>query len=1072
MALTNLGNIKEYCDIFTYKKGEEYYDEDYVLDLDVEAVEHSMNRINTRVVSSDGYNEYSVSFYVNEKGEILEEYNCTCPHFEKKGVICKHIVAAYLKAINEYNFAKEDNLNLLLDIYKKPLSLHKRRKEVLNLEITMKNSSHREAQNSLSLRVGLEKYYVVKNIKDFLKAYYFNQNLEFGKNFTLDFERHEFSKEDKWILDFLVEVLEVEESISSSYNLFSVNKSLFSGKNLYLLDPQFKRFLNLLRDKTILLELPMGSYENVGFKEDEDIEFSLQKEEGEIHLYHKNNLVPFPLTRDMEYFFYKGNICTLKDEKKKLYIPLYKVMIENKGCRLEINEGQKSDFASFILPKVKILGKLEVKDDIREEFYVEDLRVKLYLDKESDCIILRVKFNYGEIEIDPFSKEEVRDEKGILMRNIKEESEVIEKIYSLNFKEDVGRFILDNEDEIVEFLVNGIEALPDMWEVYYSDSFKSTKIYNSTQYKCSLRLNKEDMLEFSFEIKGVDKKELIQIFMALREKKKYYKLDKGNIVLLNEKMLKSVSDILEYLDVPPEDYSKDLIKLPRFDAFYIEQKLNDSAAYVNKNKEFIELVSNLKEVRDIDYKIPNNMENILRSYQVIGFKWFKTLSSYGFGGILADEMGLGKTLQTIAFLTSEKESGTALIVCPTSLVYNWYEEIKRFSKELKVLILDGTKKEREDKIKELKNYNIVLTSYVLVRRDIENYKDFVFSYCILDEAQYIKNPSSQNAITVKEIKAKGRFALTGTPIENNLSELWSIFDFIMPSYLLTHNKFYAKYEVPIAKDGNEEAQKELKNKIKPFIMRRLKKDVIKELPPKIYNNVLISMNEEQKKLYTSYVEALKSEIEEEVKLKGIEESRFKILGALTRLRQICCDPSVFLENYKGESSKIQYLEELLEESTKEGHRVLLFSQFTSVLKNISKGLKELNIEYFYLDGTVKSEERMELVKRFNKGEAEVFLISLKAGGAGLNLTGADIVIHFDPWWNPAVEEQATDRAHRIGQKNTVQVIKLISKGTIEEKIQKLQEKKKAIVNEIMEDNNLSENLLSTMTSKELLELFI
>ncbi|MFX0549725.1 SNF2 helicase associated domain-containing protein [Hathewaya histolytica] len=1070
MALINTGSIKEYCDIFTYKKGEQYYEEDYVLDVDIQTIE-KLNHVSTMVVSSTGYNEYNVSFDVKEDGETIENYKCTCAHFNKKPIVCKHVVAAYLKTINEYTFLKEDILNDLLDLYKKPLRLSKTNKKVLNLEISLKNSYNRESQNSLNLKVGLGKQYVVKNIKDFLKAFYFKQSLEFGKGFILDFESQEFSKEDNKILDFLVEVLEIEESISSNYNIFSANKSLFSGKNLYLLDPQFKRFMALLGDKTFLLELPIGIYENVSFKKDEYIEFCIEKENHIINLYHKNNSVPFPLTRDMEYFFYKGNVCTLNEEKKKFYIPLYKTMIENKGCRLEINEGHKSDFASFVLPKIKVLGDIEVKEELREEFYVEDLRVKLYLDKEHNKIILKLKFNYGEVEIDPFSREEVRDERGILMRNIDEEIKVIDIISSLDFIEYDNTFILEDEEKIVEFLVEGMEKLPEEWELFYSESFKSSKVYNSQSYRCSLRLNKEDMLEFSFDIKGVDKKELIKIFASLKEKKKYYKLDRGDIVLLNENMLKNVADILEYLDVPPEDYDKEVIKLPRFDAFYIEQKLNDVDTYVNKNREFIQLVSSLKEVKDVDYEVPREMENILRKYQVVGFKWFKTLAHYGFGGILADEMGLGKTLQTIAFLTSEKEKGTAFIICPTSLIYNWNEEIRKFSKSLKVLILDGNKKDREEKIKELKNYDVVITSYPLVRRDIDLYKEFIFSYCILDEAQYIKNASSQNAITIKEIKAKGKFALTGTPIENSLSELWSIFDFIMPSYLLTHNRFYAKYEVPISKDKNEDAQNELKNKIKPFILRRLKKDVIRELPPKIYNNALINMNEEQQKLYSSYVEVLKNELEEEIKLNGIEESKFKILGALTRLRQICCDPSVFLETYTGESSKMQYLLELLESAIEEGHNILLFSQFTSVLKNISKELKLLNIKYFYLDGAVNAQERMDLVKGFNRGEADVFLISLKAGGSGLNLTKADIVIHFDPWWNPAVEEQATDRAHRIGQKNTVQVIKLISKGTIEEKIQKLQERKKEIVNGIIGDNNMSENLLSSMKAEDLIQLF-
>lgn len=448
----------------------------------------------------------------------------------------------------------------------------------------------------------------------------------------------------------------------------------------------------------------------------------------------------------------------------------------------------------------------------------------------------------------------------------------------------------------------------------------------------------------------------------------------------------------------------------------------------------------------------------------------KTLAMYGLGGILADDMGLGKTIQAIAFIISEKKrvQAPSLVVAPTSVIYNWQDEAKKFAPDLKVVVVSGTPKEREMLLKEAKKADLVITSYALIRRDAELYADFNFGYCFLDEAQHIKNPNSLGAKAVKTIKAAGYFALTGTPLENSLTELWSIFDFVMHGYLLSRQKFMKKYERPIVKNQDEKALKELQKQIAPFILRRMKRDVLQELPPKIESKVITDLTREQKKIYLTYLQKAKGEIEETIATIGFEKSQIKILSALTRLRQICCHPATFLENYKGDSGKLMYLKEIMKNAVESGHRILLFSQFTGMLEIIRNQLDNEQIEYFYLDGSTKTEERGRMVRAFNGGEGDAFLISLKAGGTGLNLTGADMVIHYDPWWNPAVEEQATDRAYRIGQKNSVQVIKLITKGTIEEKIYELQQKKKAMINSVIKPGK---TMLSKMTEQEVRELF-
>ncbi len=433
-------------------------------------------------------------------------------------------------------------------------------------------------------------------------------------------------------------------------------------------------------------------------------------------------------------------------------------------------------------------------------------------------------------------------------------------------------------------------------------------------------------------------------------------------------------------------------------------------------------------------------------------------------------MGLGKTLQIIALLASEvKNKTTSIVVCPSTLVLNWKAEIEKWSNSIKVLIVRGTAEERIKKINNYQNYDLVITSYDLLKRDIDNYNDKYFKYIIADEAQYIKNSLTQNATSLKSLKGEIKFALTGTPIENSVAELWSIFDFIMPGYLYNYNKFKKKFEEPILKLEDKEVLTRLKKLISPFILRRVKKDVLTELPDKNITIMKNEMDEEQQKIYLSYLAQTKKEIAEELNDNSFEKSKFKILMLLTRLRQICCHPSLFLENYKGSSGKLKQCIDLVTDAIESGHKILIFSSYTSMFEIIENELKKLKISYFKLVGDTPVSKRIEMVENFNNNESvKVFLISLKAGGTGLNLTSADIVIHYDPWWNVSSENQATDRAYRIGQKNSVQVYKLITSDSIEEKINKMQERKEKLSKDIL---STEETFISKMSKEEILNLF-
>ncbi len=539
-----------------------------------------------------------------------------------------------------------------------------------------------------------------------------------------------------------------------------------------------------------------------------------------------------------------------------------------------------------------------------------------------------------------------------------------------------------------------------------------------------------------------------------------FRLENGNFALLSE--IKTGSGFER------EAFLSGRIQIPKYFAGYIDGVVRDQSVddSVRRNKEFKRLVRDMKEIADTDYEVPEELNAKLRSYQKTGYRFLSLLSEFGFGGILADDMGLGKTLQIIALLEAKKES--AMIVCPASLVYNWESEVNRFAPDLSVLPVVGEQKKREQMLKGYENYHIIITSYDLLKRDIELYESCSFRYCIADEAQYIKNPTTRVARAVKRIRADIRFALTGTPIENRLSDLYSIFDFVMPGYLKDYVSFKTDYEIPIVQQQDETILLRLQRFVHPFILRRKKEEVLKDLPPKMEHVIYVKMTDKQRELYNARLSLLRKELREKTE-KEWQEDRLKILAELTRLRQICCDPSLCFENYKGGSGKMDTCMELIEEAVEGEHRTLVFSQFVTVLNKIEQELRKRNIPFLFLSGKNTKEERRRMVEEFQKGQVPVFLISLKAGGTGLNLTAAAVVLHVDPWWNGAIENQATDRAYRIGQIRALSVMKLVTKDSIEEKIIRLQERKTELANRVVSGEGMANHVFDRAELMELLD---
>ena len=556
--------------------------------------------------------------------------------------------------------------------------------------------------------------------------------------------------------------------------------------------------------------------------------------------------------------------------------------------------------------------------------------------------------------------------------------------------------------------------------------------------------------------------------------------------------------MLDNLKVPLDSLVKDKISVPLYRAMYLDKMLEDHDDIAqNRDRTFRSLIKEFKTIDDSDFDVPDSLNDTMREYQKYGYKWIRALSQYGFGGILADDMGLGKTLQVIAVLLAEKQtaSTTSLVVCPASLVYNWQEEFTRFAPEITTATVTGTLSERKKILEQAASVDVLITSYDLLKRDAVYYKSHKFRWQIADEAQFIKNPKSSAAKAVKIINSSRRIALTGTPIENRLSEMWSIFDFLMPGFLFKYDEFRTKFETPIAKSHDADATERLQKMVAPFILRRLKKDVLKDLPDKIEEVRYAKLEGEQRKLYDAQVLHMQKMLE--MPAEELSKSRIQVLAELTKIRQICCDPSLLSIDYNGESAKREACLQLIMSAMDGGHRMLVFSQFTSMLSLLMEDLDAAGIRYYLITGATSKEERIHLVHEFNDGECQtdlefsedgsagnvkskgsarsddnskgvsVFLISLKAGGTGLNLTGADVVIHYDPWWNVAAQNQATDRAHRIGQTKTVAVYRLIAKDTIEEKIMDIQENKKDLADAILSGEQQS---LGQLSRDELMDL--
>ncbi len=922
---------------------------------------------------------------------------------------------------------------------------------------------------TLSFKIGSKRPYVLSNLAEFCDNIAGGVMKRYGKNLAFTHQLSAFDEESRQMVQFLMQSkAEKEEAQRGNYIHSYYSTANDFGKELTLRGKALDEFMQLCIK---------GGIDVVTDLYEDPEHYVIEEKKPLCKLYLTGSAhgivmrtLHYPLYEGLKYhyLFRAGTIYRFPVEESTTLREVRRYLNTCGSAGIFVSREDLPMLCRDMLPQLRELYAIEEENFHAEDYLPPEVKFELYIDlEEGDVLTCRALAVYGEEKCNIFSGDSLFEK-----RDMEQETEAKSFIAQFFPGVDKNRQLAlsaYDDDELYEFLTTGMDELSQLGIIYISDALKKAQILTSPKISAGVTM-KGNLLELRVESDDLTQAQIREILSRYHRKKKFYRLKSGEFIRMEEEQTGKLIQLLDDVGVRAADMKKDGIVLPRFRALYLDGMTKEEGiSEFTRDSDFRLLIRNMKSVEESEYEVPQSLRKVIRDYQKIGFRWLETLHHNGFGGILADDMGLGKTLQIIAFLKAEKndaENRRTLIVCPASLIYNWQKEIEHFAPDLATRLIIGTAAERAQLLKEAAEDEILITSYDLLKRDITEYEEMDFFCEVIDEAQFIKNQATQAAKAVKAIRAGTRFALTGTPIENRLSELWSIFDYLMPGFLFSYQTFREELESPIVESRDEKALARLHRLIAPFVLRRLKKDVLKDLPDKMEEVVYANLEGEQKSLYQARVGAMIHALENKTESE-VRESRIQILAELTHLREICCTPSLVYEEYHEEAAKVAMCMELLHRAIDGGHKVLVFSQFASMLNILTAAADQDGISYYLLRGDTPKETRMENVQSFQQGERDVFFISLKAGGTGLNLTAADIVIHFDPWWNIAAQNQATDRTHRIGQQNVVTVYQLIAKDTIEEKIIEMQQKKQALAEEVLGGENLSGGALN---KEELLKL--
>ncbi len=1044
-----------------------------------------------------GRNEFPMQL-VFSRGEV-RHFSCSCPKcrrdyysaWEVERTNCPYKAGLLVKAmdyINTHNFGDatdEDGMRLMT-------AFQGRQAQQLIADATAKKESlklvprliRKNGKLEVSFRIGSGRMFIVKKLDEFCDNVRNSATGLYGSSTEINHSIDNFSERGKEWLSFISRIVKEESEFAERFE--GSSRYYYStptvGGSLNLFGWRIDDFYECLKE------------EGVEF-EDRDAEQRTKvtlhcktgnpqvsmrigdaggRHGGEFHgISVRGTLPQLYYGMDTAYYIEGDGFFRAEESFLKKIEPLT-VVSERDSFSFLVGRNHMAEFYYRVLPQLEDIVTVTETDPERFRSYLPpDVQFLFYLDARDKDLVCRAVARYGEKEEQLIDVAMSQPGKALApYRNTAREKEVlyVVKRWFPEMDEKQGELCCGrDEGQIYEVMAHGTEKLMELGEVRCTRRFLGYHVVNRVKVSVGVSVS-SGLLDLTVATEDVPPDELLDLLASYRRKQKYYRLKDGSFVNLEDQSLEMLSELMESMHVKPKEFVQGKMHLPLYRTLYLDKMLEENdSIYSRRDSHFREMVKGFKTVKDADFEEPASLTDIMRNYQKNGYKWLRTLECWGFGGILADDMGLGKTLQIISVLLAAKQegkTGTSLVIAPASLVFNWGEEFARFAPELSVTLIVGTQEERRGKLAAYRDSDVLVTSYDLLKRDIAEYEDKPFQYEVIDEAQYIKNHTTAAAKAVKIVKGEQRFALTGTPIENRLSELWSIFDYLMPGFLYSYDVFKKDFETPIVRNQDETAMNRLQRMVAPFILRRLKQDVLKDLPEKLEELRYVRFGAEQQRVYDAQVLHMR-ELLENQDAEDFNKNRMKLLAELTRLRQLCCDPALCFENYTGGSAKEEAALQLVQSAIDGGHRLLVFSQFTSMLEILGKELDRAGIPWYTITGATSKERRLQLVRDFNEGDVPVFLISLKAGGVGLNLTGADVVLHYDPWWNLAAQNQATDRAHRIGQTRKVTVYKLIAKDSIEEKIQKLQETKKDLADQIIGGEM---GQLAGLGREELLEL--
>lgn len=1058
-------NLVSRTSSFTREQGKKLIKEAYVKDVKGKCID-GIYHIYGSVLNDDKNWDYNTHIKINMQNSDIIGTNCSCETFKENSKHIKNYVCKHISATNDvfYSLAKKKMQKNKLKSNNKPKLVkekneeHKgKEKRFLSLDINIKHM----VKEGITLfncefRIGTGNLNLILDLKDFLYKNSLKKPLKFNDGFTYNPLKDEFLDEDKRVLQFVAS-----------------HKDMVSGRYLRLKQNNLKDFLKLVDEKKkINFNFNSINYEVKVKKENVPVALTLKEgKEGFVLSHHKK--FPVILNNSGDVMFFDRNLYLPRKRQLEYYIPIHKLFLKNNT----ITYKKSLENLRSLLEELKNISKNIVLDENIRVFKEKLMKTTFNLYKTKGRIYCNVKIDYCGYIIDL-----IRDEKdNSFLRDLKSENYIEFQLERFKFiKREEDFCFIGSEEEMYELFSKGIKRLRELGEVLLSEELKEFKVLDSSLISSELK-ELSNFYKLKFDFGDFELRELMESIDAMKRGDRFYRTKKVYLDLEDPGIVNFLN-LLE--DLGLENINDNEVYIDKSKVLYIQEKLKDrTLSFIKGGNVLQEIVGKLLNKEFKRKLVPKALNAELRPYQKEGFKWINEITDLGFGGVLADDMGLGKTLQIIAFLLSQKKS-KSIVVVPTSVIYNWMDEFEKFAPSIKIGLVHGSKSKRDKVLREFKRglgikieednlkeksyekYDVLLTTYGTLKNDEKAYENLSFDYCIIDEAQNIKNPAAQATLSVKNIKSRCNIALTGTPIENNLMELWSIFDFVMPGYLFTKERFRERFIL------DESNLSELKYLITPFILRRLKEDVLSELPEKLEKKYLVEMKGKQKQLYSFYVKAIKNQLNENKSSEKSGRDKINLFSYLTKLREICLDPSLVVPDYTGGSSKLTVVKEIVKDASESGKKILLFSQFTSVLKKIEEDFKKEDISYLYLDGGTSAKDRVERVKKFNEdSNIKVFLISLKAGGVGLNLTSASVVIHFDPWWNPAVEDQATDRAHRFGQENKVEVIKLVAKDTIEEKIVLMQEDKRELIQSLMDGKTMDGKGLKRLTEEEISKLF-